>query len=191
MAQVHDAIPPVSTATSTSQDIEKALDAHKEKESVPPQTTSDRDPEVSDEVWNQLQSDKQAADLALKFSREETLDRERKLEQAREAEQAQAAQVEVLAQIKAKNDAEIEEIKRKREKARLEEQMARRARENALAELERARLEEEERRRQEARAQASLRQMGVCCQGFQWIKQPSGYRCAGGGHFVSNERLGL
>jgi len=55
--------------------------------------------------------------------------------------------VEVLAQIKVKNDAEIEEIKRKREKARLQEQMARRARENALAELERARLKEEERRR--------------------------------------------
>ena len=132
------------------EDIDKPLDAHKEKESVSPQTIDDRDPEVSDEVWSQLQSDKQAADLASRFSREETLDRERKLEQAREAEQAQAAQVEVLAKIKAKNDAEIEEIKRKREKARLEEQMARRARENALAELERARFEEEERRRQKA-----------------------------------------
>ena len=63
LAQVHDTIPPVPTATSTLQDIDKPLDAHKEKESVSPQTIDDRDPEVSDEVWSQLQSDKQAADL--------------------------------------------------------------------------------------------------------------------------------
>lgn len=73
------------------------------------------------------------------------------------------------------------------EEARLEEQTTRRARKNALAELERVRLEEQQRRRREASAQATLREMRVCCAGFRWTK----HRCAGGGHFVSNEKLGL
>ena len=191
VTQVQHALPPVPAVTRTSQDIEKAPATRKEKEPTSPQVADERDAGVSDEVWNQLQADKEAADLALELSREATLESQRKLEQAQEVEEAEAARVEALAQIKARNDAEIDELKRKREKARLEEQTARRAREKALAELERVRLEEQERRRQEARAQATLRQMGVCCAGFRWIKQLSGYRCAGGSHFVSNEKLGL
>ena len=191
VTQVQDALPPVPTVTRTSQDIEKAPPFRKEKESTSPQVADDRDAGLSDEVWNQLEADKEAADLASRLSQKAVLDRQRKLEQAQEIEKAHAAQVEALARIKAKNDAEIEELKLKREEARLEEQTTRRARENALAELERVRLEEQQRRRREASAQATLRKMGVCCAGFRWIKQLSGYRCAGGGHFVSNEKLGL
>jgi hypothetical protein len=36
-----------------------------------------------------------------------------------------------------------------------------------------------------------LRQMGVCVAGFRWIKQASGYRCAGGTHYISNSQLGV
>ncbi|KAI9729943.1 MAG: hypothetical protein M1834_006140 [Cirrosporium novae-zelandiae] len=65
------------------------------------------------------------------------------------------------------------------------------ARKKALEELERIRREAEEKRRKEALAQEKLRNMGVCVQGFQWIKQGSGYRCAGGAHYISNDRLGI
>ncbi|RYP89995.1 hypothetical protein DL770_003898 [Monosporascus sp. CRB-9-2] len=50
-------------------------------------------------------------------------------------------------------------------------------------------LEEERRREQEAEMRRKLAQMGVCPAGFQWIKQASGYRCAGGSHFMSDEQL--
>ena len=51
--------------------------------------------------------------------------------------------------------------------------------------------EEERRRKEEARVQHKLREMGVCVAGFRWIKQSSGYRCAGGSHFISNAALGI
>lgn len=44
-------------------------------------------------------------------------------------------------------------------------------------------------RREEERIQKKLRDLGVCVQGFPWIKQSSGYRCAGGGHFMHNSQL--
>jgi len=45
-------------------------------------------------------------------------------------------------------------------------------------------------KKQEAQVQAKLRQMSVCVAGFRWINVDLGYRCAGGAHFISNERLG-
>ena len=66
-------------------------------------------------------------------------------------------------------DDELEEFKRRREAARLQELRA----------------------RTEARVQAKLQQIGKCVAGFAWIKQATGYRCAGGAHFVTNEALGL
>ncbi|RYP86635.1 hypothetical protein DL769_000703 [Monosporascus sp. CRB-8-3] len=50
-------------------------------------------------------------------------------------------------------------------------------------------LEEERRREQEAEMRKKLALMGVCPVGYQWIKQTSGYRCAGGSHFMSDEQL--
>ena len=46
-------------------------------------------------------------------------------------------------------------------------------------------------KRREAQAQQKLRSMGVCPVGYRWIKQASGYRCAGGSHYVSDAELGL
>ena len=34
-----------------------------------------------------------------------------------------------------------------------------------------------------------LREMGVCVAGFRWIRESSGYRCAGGFHYVSLSEL--
>lgn len=41
----------------------------------------------------------------------------------------------------------------------------------------------------EAIAQQKLQSMGKCVQGFHWIKQTGGYRCAGGSHFVYDIEL--
>lgn len=82
MTQVQDALPPVPTITRTSQHIEKAPPTRKEKEPGSPQVADKRDAGVSDEVWNQLEADKKAADLASKFSQEANLERQRKLEMA-------------------------------------------------------------------------------------------------------------
>jgi septal ring factor EnvC (AmiA/AmiB activator) len=115
----------------------------------------------------------EAADRLSRLSTQAFLEFQSKLEQVKDNVKAQIAQLEALAQIRARNDAEIDKLKRKREETGLEEQVARRAGGDALAALERARLEEQERKRQEAQVQASLRQMGVFCMGYIWIKQSS------------------
>lgn len=50
-------------------------------------------------------------------------------------------------------------------------------------------LEEDRKRKEEESFKKKLAQMGVCPMGYQWIKQASGYRCAGGSHFVAEEVL--
>ena len=47
-------------------------------------------------------------------------------------------------------------------------------------------VEEERRRKEEAAIRLKLEQMGVCPVGYSWIKQASGYRCAGGSHYMSD-----
>lgn len=115
----------------------------------------------------------EAADRPSRFSTQAFLEFQSKLEQAKDNVKAQTTQLEALAQIMARNDAEIDKLKRKREEMWLEQQVARRAGEDALTALERARLEEQERKLQEAQVQASLQQMGVFCMSYIWIKQSS------------------
>lgn len=43
----------------------------------------------------------------------------------------------------------------------------------------------------EMEVQKKLRNMRVYCQGFAWIKQTGGYRCAGGSHFISDDAIGV
>ncbi|KAL7793693.1 P-loop containing nucleoside triphosphate hydrolase protein [Trichoderma ceciliae] len=59
------------------------------------------------------------------------------------------------------------------------------AREKIVQEL----LEEEERRKREAAKQAKLMALGMCPMGYNWIKQASGYRCAGGSHYLSDAEI--
>ena len=70
-----------------------------------------------------------------------------------------------------------EELKRAIQEAKDEEERKRLEREKQL-EIER-----------KAKIQEKLRQLVPCPVGFQWYKCASGWRCGGGGHYVSDETL--
>ena len=135
-----------------------------------------RDPGVEDDVWEQLQRDKETA------KDEKRRTEEKMAEDAKEERKATQEIKRISHALKTApgNDKRMEELQRRREAARIRERQAR-----AAKEAERKRLEVE------ARAQARLQQMGRCVAGYQWIKQPNGYRCAGGSHFVGNLELGI
>ncbi|KAG5637751.1 hypothetical protein H0H81_003389 [Sphagnurus paluster] len=150
-----------------------------------------RDKGVTDEVWNQLQACIQA-----EKEREEEIKQEAERLRILVKEQIEMARqqqllAEKIARAAAKDAAEREELKRQREQARLKQLEALQEQRRLAAALEERRRVEEERRKKEAKAQSALRAMGVCVAGFRWINMGSGYRCAGGSHFVSNAHLGI
>ncbi|KAF2017639.1 P-loop containing nucleoside triphosphate hydrolase protein [Aaosphaeria arxii CBS 175.79] len=214
-----------------------------------PQSNDGRDPNVSDEVWHQLEDDKRLAlerEKELQHLLHEKILEEKKIaelgrtEQAaleaeerrkleeekirREVERQRREEEQKIAELKREEQAALEaEEKRKLEEEIIRREMERRRREEEqrIAELKRAEqaaleaeqrrkmegemmrremerrrrekelLERERERKREMEVQEKLRMMGVCCQGFMWIKQSGGYRCAGGSHFMSNWALGL
>lgn len=144
-----------------------------------------RDPGVTDDVWNQLQQDK-AAEEARGKQYQKLLDEENATNKA--VQDAQRKETDAANQMKQDQDHDDDAMKR-HELERLKHELERRAYEDELERLRKQREEEQKRRKQEQEAQKKLRHMGVCPVGFQWIKQASGYRCAGGTHYVSNEQL--
>lgn len=160
-----------------------------------------RDAEVSDEEWERLQQDKAAAE-AREEEYKRLLEQEAALQKSissleeaarRDAEEANQRDAEEMNQrnVDEASRRDADEAKRLHEEARLQHELERRAREAELNALERKRQAEEEGRRKEHAVQKRLREMGVCCMGYRWIKQAYGYRCAAGGHNVSNAELGL
>lgn len=190
-AQSLDQPPPPVHTLATASATEQSAPSLDKPESHTDRTLEQRDPGVPDLIWNQLQADKQAAEHAEKIAEQQLQKQEEDLICAKVLEAEKSAELARLTQQKAKDDTEMNELKRQREEARLQEQMARIAREQVLAELERVRMEQQKRREQDARAQQKLRQMGVCPVGFRWIKQGGGYRCAGGSHWVGDGELGI
>lgn len=166
-------------------------DADSEASAPEPQEPAEqRDAGVSDQTWAQLQSDTAAAKAEPNVSDEAFWAMDDDVSTAWEdAHQAELA-LKRLDEAKAKDEADARRLKREREKARAERERARRERDKAEAELERMRIRRIEEERERA-VQERLRHMGVCVQGFQWIKQASGYRCAGGSHYIGNDRLGV
>ena len=164
----------------------------------------ERDLGVSDEIWAQLQADKVANDIAEKASQEVILQLEQSMETVgNELEESKILIQKIEREKEAdgscgdesdndsvKKERENEE-KRRREEARLRALKARLAVREAEEKLRIARVEEERKKKQEAVAQKKLRDMGICPAGFRWVKQDSGYRCTAGGHFVSNDALGM
>ncbi|KAL8995168.1 MAG: hypothetical protein Q9169_005053 [Polycauliona sp. 2 TL-2023] len=150
-----------------------------------------RDAGVSNEIWDQLQIDKQNQLARQQQEAAELQAQEEALAKAKakvlEAEKEKELALANLAKQKAKDDAERELRRRRHEQARLAEHQARIERERILAELEKMRIRKEK----EVKAQQKLRELGVCVAGFQWFEQAGGYRCAGGYHWVTDKELGL
>ena len=165
--------PPTIQTVQTTKKIEVA-------DQLPEEATLDqegRDPGVSDTTWEQLQRDRKAAEEARTRS-DEAMDIYE--DEERTAAQQGKAIERALQNPPQDGDDKLEELKRQREAARLQELRARFAKEA-----------EAKRRAEEARIQAKLQQVGRCVAGFAWIKQTNGYRCSAGGHFVTNAALGL
>ena len=194
LPQLQDPQRPIPTATTTTQAKQTADSPARPTvtlPSLPLDAVIQRDDGVSDEVWLQLQADKNAQSAQPTVSAFNIAKVESSLESALAEEQEKlAARQHLEQQATTQEQSEVQELKRKQEHARFEEGAARKAREMAMEELERVRLREVGQKR-EAQVQVRLREMGVCCMGYQWIKQCDGYRCAGGSHFVSNGQLGL
>ena len=155
------------------------------------QSMTIRDDGVSDAIWNQLQLDKQAAEQYNITCARAIAEQQEAVQFAKNQEQLALARLQQIEKSQAKENSERDELKRKIEQARLEEENARIARLKAKAELERMRAVEEQRKKEEQRVQQKLRMIGQCVAGYNWIKQDHGYRCSAGGHFVGNDALGL
>ncbi|CAG8380537.1 unnamed protein product [Penicillium salamii] len=170
------------SSTASSVESSTAMDPETQKQAE----LSDRDHDVTDEVWNQLEKDKATAK-----AREEEYERvqqefgEQKKEILRLKEEEDNAEREAQ-EAKVKAD---EESRRLHEQARLEHERRRREDEEVARELERRRAVMEEAHRKEQANQMKLKSMGVCVAGYHWIKQSGGYRCAGGSHWVSDAQL--
>ncbi|KAL9068301.1 MAG: hypothetical protein Q9157_006551 [Trypethelium eluteriae] len=181
--------PPMSTSASAEPEEVKPPPPPAPATQSP--TGEERDDGVSDAVWAKLQEDKRAAEDRVKAYRD-LLARQQVQEDAHteSSKKERAEEKNLQEQVEKSNTAEADDARRRLEQARIEHELARRAREEELAKIERQRKEEAKRRKEEAQAQAKLRSMGVCPVGYRWIKQNGGYRCAAGGHFVSDAQLG-
>ncbi|KAJ2983613.1 hypothetical protein NUW58_g6220 [Xylaria curta] len=190
-------VPPSTTPTTPKANVAeptppKEDESHDEPSSRGFPDSSQRDPGVSNEVWQQLQRDI-AEGKALEQAREAFIAaQEREYEAQRAAEEARRKELQRLEEEKRKADEkrrqEIEEQLRK-EKQQLE--AALKAKREAEERQRKAQEEEQKMKRQEAAVQKKIRDMGICPQGFRWIRQGGGYRCAGGAHYLSDYQLGI
>lgn len=150
------------------------------------EATDSRDPGVTDEIWNQLQEDK-AREKTWEHDYQKLLEKERNAREAvKEAHEKEEPHANQAPKEREEDD---DEERWRREQERLRRELERRAIEDNLDKLQKQREKEQERRKHEQKAQQKLRDMGVCPVGYRWIKQASGYLCAGGSHYVSNEQL--
>ena len=182
---------------------EKATDKQEENAKAEPEMAAaeepGRDSGVPDEIWAQLQKDKDAAERIAREDEDFIAQKEAALQEAIAKVQAQEArgdadrtQTPTQTQDQASVEAEEDEEERcdcEDEQFALER--ARQYRDQIRAELEAERKRQREKKERERRAQEKLREMGVCVAGFQWIRQQDGYRCEGGSHFVGKGELGV
>jgi SpoVK/Ycf46/Vps4 family AAA+-type ATPase len=168
--------PPPPTATDMNEEEDDMKPAEKEPEpATEPEDPfasifkAKRDAGVSDEIWEQLERDKHAM-----------VAKEREYRQLQEEKRQYEEQIKEF--IRAEKAAADEEERRVREQARIAAEMERRRRDEELAAAERERQKQMER-------QKKLKVMGPCPMGYMWIKQASGYRCAGGSHMLSDANV--
>ena len=200
-------VPPIQarvktpTTASTKQPAQSvSSQTRRQDPPVPPHGTqtkpddTSRDANVTDEEWERLQQDKAVAQ-AKENEYNQLLEQEAALQKsiaAAEEERKTDSTKETTPQKATMGPGTSDdEAKRRHEEERLRHELERRALEAEMEILRRKRQQEEERRQKEQEAQKKLRDMGVCCMGYRWIKQAGGYRGSAGGHYVSNEQLGV
>ncbi|KAJ7715419.1 P-loop containing nucleoside triphosphate hydrolase protein [Mycena metata] len=182
------ASPPARTSTSstqTSQSIRSTQPPNNppDAKSVhsPASNSAQRDPGVADDVWEQLQLDKEAAKNASSVLDKDIQNAKKQFEDAAQQEKAHLQTtptgIDVTGLEKMRYKLQVQKLVQERERLRKE--------------MERKKQEAEQQRQKEIAAQAALKRLGVCVQGYQWIKQTSGYRCAGGSHFIRDDELRL
>ena len=176
------------STTTTTEAASEPPATRPDDQSLTPQKPDQRDKGVSDEVWTQFQADKRAAEKAQEVLTNAISTAEHAFH---EAEQHSLAAAKELHHYQNAQTTEEQDEKRRLEQARLRCVAAQRAEEEVRDKLKRIRDEAERRRKEEAKMQAKLRDMGVCEAGFHWYRQPGGYRCRGGSHFISNGMLGI
>ncbi|KAI1943949.1 hypothetical protein LOZ66_000537 [Ophidiomyces ophidiicola] len=142
-----------------------------------------RDDCVPDEIWAQLQQDALLEDELKKQDIQRTV---KELEVRRKIAEQPPKKTRVS---KCLEQQECQEDRQRLEDERLQNELRRRKYEEQVAQLVREKMVREEEKKKEQAVQTKLREMGVCVQGFRWIKQKSGYRCAGGSHFIDNSQL--
>lgn len=147
---------------------------------------SGRDADVTDEDWNLLQNEKAVAEQEdahyLRMIEEEEERQKELLELKGKEDKAARAAEEAKRQ-------QNEELRKSLEDERLQLERERRMQEESAKEVEIKQQAKAKARRKEQATQVKLRGMGVCLQGYQWIKRPGGYRCTGGSHWVSDAQL--
>ena len=193
LQQFQDPRPLMPITTKTTQANKIVKPPAEPLEAIPPPSSDgavQRDDGVPDEIWAQLQADIRAQNAEAKIPHSTLQTSESAHETALAAQTEKLAALKRLEATRAKDEAEVQKLKRMQEQARLEERAASDARKKAMEELEKVRLQLVRQKREE-RVQQRLRQMGVCCMGYRWIKEGGGYRCEGGSHFVGNAQLGL
>ncbi|KAJ3994672.1 P-loop containing nucleoside triphosphate hydrolase protein [Lentinula boryana] len=152
-----------------------------------------RDAGVSDRVWAELQRAKKEQQVEKARAQKEL---EAAIKAAQEAakkvaEERRRAQALAEAVKKEQDRQKREELERQKQAQIRKQQEAIRQRKEKEAKLKAEREAQERAKKKEEEAQRKLQQMGVCEAGFAWTPQGNGYRCAGGFHFVSNDRLGF
>lgn len=151
-----------------------------------------RDPGVSDEVWQQLQQSI-AEEKALKKAEEMFISaQQREYEAQKEAETVRLKEIRRLEEEKRLADEsrrKVVEEQLRQEKRRME--AALKAKREAEEKLRKAQEEAEKKRQQELAVQKKIRDMGICPAGFRWIRVGGGYQCGGGSHYLSNSQLGI
>ncbi|RAL15897.1 P-loop containing nucleoside triphosphate hydrolase protein [Aspergillus homomorphus CBS 101889] len=147
---------------------------------------SGREAGVTDEDWIQLEKDKVAAKQDEKDYLRMTEEMEK---QTKELLSLKEKETQAARAVEEARQQQNERLRVRFEQERVRCKMERRRQEAIARELEIKRQTLAEARRKDQATQAKLRSMGVCVQGYRWIKRPGGYKCEGGGHFVPNSQL--
>ncbi len=172
------------------QDLVQRPSQMKIKQSGTPKPAVDiqRDNGVPDELWAQLR-DSKTCETQAEEQRKDAIAATIELAHLKAAEESGSEEeMDPFPSVKGDNAA-MQESKLCQEESRLKHLAMQRAKVDAVARLTQIREEEKEKRREEYAVQKKLREMGVCVEGYRWVRMEGGWRCAGGTHWISDKQF--